>query len=181
MRALSRNGIYELESLARRESALNENGMHLHRCCFTGHRPEKLKRTEEEIKKGLETAILKAIQDGFTTFITGMARGVDIWAGQIVLKLRQTNPELRLIAVLPYPNCDSRWSTSWWKQYAEVLDAADLIQSISPQYSIASFQKRDEWMVDHAARVIAVYDGVPGGTKNTIEYALESGVEIDYT
>ena len=159
---------------------MSENELRLHRCCFTGHRPEKLKRAEEEIKKSLEEAILKAIKDGYTTFITGMARGVDIWAGQIVLRLRQTNPELRLIAALPYPNCDSRWSTSWRKQYAEVLDAADLIQSISPQYSIASFQKRDEWMVDHAARVIAVYDGVPGGTKNTIEYAEKRRVEVRY-
>lgn len=181
MRALSRNGIYEVESLAKGESALSENEMHLHRCCFTGHRPEKLKRTEEEIKKGLEEAILKAIYDGYITFITGMERGVDIWAGQIVLKFRQTNPELRLIAALPYPNCDSRWSASWRKQYANVLEAADLVKEISPVYSMASFQKRDEWMVDHAARVIAVYDDVLGGTKNTIEYALESGVEIDYT
>ena len=128
----------------------------------------------------MEKAILKAINDGFTTFITGMARGVDIWAGQIVLKLRQTNPELRLIAALPYPNCDRRWSISWRKQFADVLEVADLIQCISPLYSMGSFQKRDEWMVDNAARVIAVYDGVPGGTKNTIEYAKKRGVEVLY-
>ena len=132
MKALSRNGIDEVESLARRESALSENELRLHRCCFTGHRPEKLKRAEEEIKKSLEEAILKAIKDGYTTFITGMARGVDIWAGQIVLRLRQDNPELRLIAALPYPGCDSRWSASWRKQYAEVLKAADLVKAISP-------------------------------------------------
>ena len=149
-------------------------------CCFTGHRPEKLKRSEEEIKKGLEESILKTVCDGYTTFITGMARGVDIWAGQIVLRLRQHNPELRLIAALPYPDCYSRWSVSWRKQYTEVLEAADLVKAISPAYSMASFQKRDEWMVDHASRVIAVYDGVPGGTKNIIEYAKRCGVKVEY-
>ena len=159
---------------------MSEQELRLHRCCFTGHRPEKLKRTEEKIRKGLEEAIFKAISDGYTTFITGMARGVDIWAGHIVLKLRQTNPELRLIAALPYPNCDSRWSTSWRKQYADVLEAADLVQSICTQYSMAAFQMRDEWMVDHSTRVIAVYDGVPGGTKNTIEYAEKRRVEVVY-
>ncbi|MHC1787390.1 MAG: SLOG family protein [Christensenellales bacterium] len=159
---------------------MNEQEQGLHSCCFTGHRPEKLKRTEEAIRKGLEEAVLKAVNDGYTTFITGMARGVDIWAGQIVLRLRQNSPTLRLIAALPYPTCDSRWSAGWKKQYAEVLAAADLVQSISPQYSMAAFQKRDEWMVDHAARVIAVYDGAPGGTRNTIKYALKSGVEVVY-
>lgn len=159
---------------------MSEQELRSRRCCFTGHRPEKLKRPENEIKKSLGNAILKAVQDGYTTFTTGMARGVDIWAGQIVLRLRQNNPELRLIAALPYPGCDSRWSASWKKQYAEVLKAADLVQAISPAYSLASFQKRDEWMVNHAFRVIAVYDGVPGGTKNTIDFAVKCGVEVEY-
>ena len=123
---------------------MSERELRSRSCCFTGHRPEKLKRAESEIKKDLEEAILKAVSDGYTTFITGMARGVDIWAGQIVLRLHQDNPELRLIAALPYPGCNSRWSASWRKQYAEVLEAADLAKCISPQYSMASFQKRDE-------------------------------------
>lgn len=63
----------------------NEAELRLHRCCFTGHRPEKLNRSEVEIKKDLEGAILQAIDDGFVTFITGMARGVDIRAGEIIL------------------------------------------------------------------------------------------------
>jgi len=159
---------------------MSEQELRSHRCCFTGHRPEKLKRAEDEIKKGLEEAILKAIRDGYTTFITGMARGVDIWAGQIVLRLRQNNPDLRLIAALPYPDCDTRWSASWRRQYAEVLKAANLVKCISPQYSMASFQKRDEWLVDQASRVNAVYDGVPGGTKNTIDFAVKRGVEVEY-
>ena len=158
---------------------MSEQELRSHRCCFTGHRPEKLKRSENEIKKGLEEAILKAIHDGYTTFITGMARGVDIWAGQIVLRLRQDNPDLRLIAALPYPGCDGRWLASWRKQYADVLKSADLVKVISPKYSMASFQKRDEWLVDQSSRVIAVYDGVPGGTKNTIDYATRSRVEVE--
>ena len=70
-----------------------------------------------------------------------MARGVDIWARQIVLRLRQYNPELRLIVALPYQGCDTRWTTNWRRQYAEVLKAADLVKAISPAYSMASFQK----------------------------------------
>lgn len=159
---------------------MDEQDLRLHRCCFTGHRPEKLKRSEEEIKKGLEEAIAKAVIDGYTTFITGMARGVDIWAGQIVLRLRQNNPGLKLIVALPYPDCDSRWSANWRKQFADVLEAADLVKVISPIYSMAFFQKRDEWMVGQSSRVIAVYDGVSRGTKNAIDYAIKCGIEIEY-
>ena len=33
-------------------------------------------------------------------------------------------------------------------------------------------------MVDHASLLIAVYDGTPGGTQYTIQYAMRRGVEI---
>ena len=46
---------------------------------------------------------------------------------------------------------------------------------------MASFQKRDEWLVEQSSRVIAVYDGVYGGTKNTIDFAVKCGVEVEYT
>lgn len=49
----------------------------LHRCCFTGHRPEKLKRNERDIKAALREQIDQAVDYGLTVFITGMARGVD--------------------------------------------------------------------------------------------------------
>lgn len=35
-------------------------------------------------------------------------------------------------------------------------------------------------MVDHAARLIAVFDGQDGGTRRTVEYALRSGLEVVY-
>ena len=43
---------------------------------------------ETEVIAWLESEIRKAIDDGFVTFISGMARGVDIWAAEIVLRLR---------------------------------------------------------------------------------------------
>ena len=146
---------------------MSEQELRCHRCCFTGHRPEKLKRAETVIKKGLEEAILKAIHDGYTTFITGMARGVDIWAGQIVLRLHQNVPKLCLIVTLPYPGCDTRWTTNWRRQYAEVLKAADLVKASSPAYSTASFQK----LVGRGKRTFApnkAPDHLPKWTKSTM-------------
>jgi len=33
-------------------------------------------------------------------------------------------------------------------------------------------------MVDHSARVIAIYNGASGGTAKTIQYAEKNGVEV---
>ena len=156
----------------------NETELRLHRCCFTGHRPEKLNRPEAEIKKDLEVAILQAIKDGFVTFITGMARGVDIWAGEIVLQLREQNPNLHLIVASPYEGFESRWSADWQRRYNDILDQADLVRFVCKGYSKTCFQIRNEWMVDHSARVIAVFNNVPGGTFNTIEYVISRDVPV---
>ena len=51
-----------------------ENEKRLHRCCFTGHRPEKLSLSENEVKHLLEKAIDNVIADGYVTFIKGMAK-----------------------------------------------------------------------------------------------------------
>ena len=65
-----------------------EAEMRSHLCCFTGHRPEKIGIPDETVIALLDKAISEAIQSGYRTFISGMARGVDIWAAEIVLKYR---------------------------------------------------------------------------------------------
>ena len=152
--------------------------MRLHRCCFTGHRPEKLNVPEALICQKLEKEIRQAIADGFGVFITGMARGVDIWAAEIVLRLRGEGQPIRLICASPYRGFECRWSADWQRRYNDVMAAADLVRFICPGYSRSCFQTRNEWMVDHSARVIAVFNGEPGGTKNTIDYAFCSGIQI---
>ena len=148
----------------------------IHRACFTGHRTEKLQQTEKEICKGLEQEIRKAIDSGIYVFITGMARGVDIWAAEIVLRLRNEGQNVKLICAGPYEGFERGWSHDWQQRYNAVLRSADLVRYICPGYSRACFQIRNEWMVDHSALVIAVFNGQPSGTKNTIDYAKRKGV-----
>lgn len=147
-------------------------------CCFTGHRPEKLEHPEAEIRTLLERAIQSAIRDGFNGFISGMARGADIWAAEIVLRLRDAGAPIRLICASPYPGVERNWSFDWQTRYRRVLDAADMVNFICPEYSQSCFHQRNKWMVNHSARVIAVYSGTPGGTRNTIQYALAQGIPV---
>jgi len=157
----------------------SEEQFRLHRCCFTGHRPEKLNQSELHIIAALEEEIRAAIADGYTTFISGMARGVDIWAAQIVLRAKSANSSIRLVCAIPYPNFEMRWSKEWQEQYHSIVASADYVKYISDRYiGPQVFMMRNMWMVDHSSRVIAIDNGIPGGTQNTIEYAQNSGIEI---
>lgn len=54
-----------------------------------------------------------------------------------------------------------------------------MVRFISKEYSPKVYQIRNEWMVNHSNRVIAVYNGKIGGTRNTLLYACKlAGVEI---
>ena len=155
-----------------------ETELRKHRCCFTGHRPEKLSRTERAIKSDLKKEIKPAIKDGCTVYLTGMARGTDLWAAEIVLALRKRNKDLKLICAIPYEGFELRWSEQWQTLYRQVLAEADLVKVIGKGYHPGIFQIRNEWMVDRSSRVIAVYNGQPGGTRNTICYADRHSIAV---
>ncbi len=75
-----------------------------HACSFTGHRPEKLNGlSEESVMTWLAEQIKAAIADGYTDFITGMQRGVDLWAAEIILELRKENDSIRLFSACAFP------------------------------------------------------------------------------
>ena len=152
--------------------------MRKRRCCFTGHRPENLECSEEEAIQALRTAIRDAYGSGYRTFISGMARGVDIWAAELVLKEREVHQDIHLICALPHPDFETRWRAEWQRRYKTVLDHADLIKTICPTFSMSAYQKRNEWMVDHSGLVLALFNGQPGGTANTIDYARRNGVKV---
>ncbi len=157
---------------------MSEQELRRHRCCFTGHRPERLGMPETEAIFGLKKEIRAAIADGFQTFISGMARGVDLWAAEIVLALRDEGVVVRLICARPYRGFESRWSREWQERYCRVMERADLVRFICPGYSGDCFQRRNQWMVDHSARGIAVCNGQPSGTQNTIDYARRCSVPV---
>lgn len=159
---------------------LTEKEKRLHRVCFTGHRPEKLRRIKPEIVKDLKKEILQATDEGFNVFISGMARGVDIWAAEIVLQLRADGKNVRLICACPYNGFEENWNIYWRLKYRSVLKAADYVKYVCPEYSRGCFQIRNEWMVDHSAKVIAVFNGEKSGTGNTVKYAARKGVKISF-
>lgn len=157
---------------------MDESEKRKKRVCFTGHRPEKIIASEHTIKDKLKEEIIKAIKEGYCVFISGMARGVDLWAAEIVLQLRSNGYAIKLICALPYEGCEKNWNDEWQKRYHKVISEADYIKCVSPCYSQNCFQIRNEWMVNHSAKIIAVYNGKRGGTQNTLVYSYKKAISI---
>lgn len=135
-------------------------------CCVTGHRDIPVKQIDA-VKYALRREIIKAVSDGYTGFMTGFADGADQYFAEMVVKLQEDFPNLRLIAVLPYRkrvgSLESR------EQTKALLHACADVVVIQEEYRPNVYAKRNRYMVEHSDRVIAVYDGrEKGGTVNTI-------------
>ena len=166
--------------IAEAQANLTEADRRKRRCCFIGHRPQKLTRPVDDIKVDLENEILRTIKDGYTTFITGMSYGTDIWAGNIVIRLKDRFPELKLIAAVPFSGFADKWTDEWRQKFENLLKAADFVKVLCSDYSKDAYQTRNKWMVNHSSMVIAVYNGKAGGTRNTIQYAWKNHVPVKY-
>ena len=147
-------------------------------CCFTGHRPERLEMSEKKVTNWLTEQVEKAFDDGITDFITGMQRGVDIWAAEAVLGLKNSGKDVRIIAACAFKGMEGRWENEWQDRYKKILAAADEVHYIGSHPSRNAFFARIQWMVDHSGRLIGVYTGAPGGTQKTIAYAKKKNLDV---
>lgn len=151
---------------------------------FTGHRPSSLNgynpADNKEILFKLKDLIVDYIENKqVETFISGMALGIDQWAARIVLKLKEKYPHIKLVAAVPCANHCGKWNQSDREVWQMIIDKADKVYYVSEEpYTNWCMQKRNEWMVDNANYVLAVWSGSRGGTGNCVNYAKKMNREI---
>lgn len=167
---------------------------------FTGHRPKDLGGYDEDnptalkVQKQLRVMILQAYESGYRTFITGMAMGVDQWAGHIVADLKPEHSDIKLIAAIPFASQPMVWTMAARGSWEIVLSDCDeiyvvdtnpeevilmndilrdsRIPSKDQKYLISKkLNDRNKWMVDKADCMLAVWKHTAGGTENCIKYA----------
>jgi len=155
-------------------------------CAFTGHRPKKFPWGDNEadgrcvaLKQKLAAEITKLVKAGYTDFFSGMAEGADTWSALTVLALKKETPTLKLHCVLPCEGQADGWSASARERYFAILGQADEVVYVSREYSKDCMLKRNRYLVDYAACLLAVYNGEwRGGTAMTVRYARKKGREI---
>ena len=155
--------------------------------CFSGHRYYAAAPGDEVC---LVAAVEAAWEDGYRTFISGMAPGFDLAAAEAVVRLRDLHGDVRLVAAVPFAGRLRGYSPADLARYEALLAAADEVCVLSERYSRGCYYRRDEWMVDRSGRIICWYDGGKGhsglkrapkassGTRYTVRHAVKSGLEV---
>lgn len=136
----------------------------------TGHRPEKINNWQF-----VEAQLAHAFTDFKADLvIQGMAAGVDLTAARIAYVLK-----IPFWAARPWAGHKPRRADERDYMYAETF--AEAVTDVDPSQEYKGpwvYQKRNEWMVDQADMVVAVWDGTSGGTANCVKYAQKKGKRI---
>lgn len=139
---------------------------------FSGYRTEKLPENVDPIRIQLKKEVNKCIEDGYDTFLCGMAEGFDLMSAEIVLDLKKSY-SIKLICVIPFD--DGR---EHGEKYSNIANNADEKVVLSNQFSYDTYYKRNEYMVDNCDKLICYYDGRYGGTEYTVDYANKKGIPV---
>ena len=126
----------------------------------------------------LRATCLELYGEGFTRFLSGMALGVDMLAAEVVLKMRKEHPEVSLACVLPCRDQANRWQEADRLRHQDILLRADAVVCLQESYSRSVMLARDRYLVQHSDCLLAVFNGSPGGTKYTVDYALRAGRRV---
>ena len=132
-------------------------------CCFSGHRKLPAEQLED-IRKKLKSEVIKLINCGVDTFISGYASGFDTESALTVNELKQEYPNINLVLVLPYRQ--------------EINIPYDECICLAETYRKGCFHIRNRYMVDNSSYCICYLTENKGGTAYTVNYAKRQGLEI---
>ena len=148
-------------------------------CCFSGHR-NIVKEKPPQIEAAVEKAVVELVSQGVVFFGSGGSLGFDTIAAETVLRLKGEYPHIRLVMVLPcLPEQQSlKWNVEQKRRYYDILERADKVRVLSPQYTDGCMLARNRHMVDNSAYLICYLREDRGGTFYTVKYAEKRGLKI---
>ena len=149
--------------------------------CLTGHRPEKLPRGEvlSGLTEALKYYLWQALRIGYTCYFTGLADGVDYIASDYLFRLREYNPQIRVIGVQPCTDYEQFFLQRGYDpgHLQRMLDNVDkLIVLPGSSEDREIFLKRDRFMADHSSAILAVCEDGRSGSMFTFSYAKKLGL-----
>lgn len=155
---------------------------------FTGYRPVKLPFGYDFnhpdavlLRAAIKNEYRRLISYGFNQFLTGGALGCDMMAAEVILELKEEYPRSAKIShwlCMPCYDYTAKWKEADRERLKKIANQSHAFYVSDKPYFNGCMQVRNEYMVNTSRVLVAVYDGKPGGTRNTVEYARSKNRKI---
>lgn len=142
----------------------------------TGHRPNRLGGYGQDVLDKLYVTACESLEQLAPSYVlTGMALGWDQVIAKACISLN-----IQFTAVLPFPGQEDKWPSYAKDEYRRLIEQASHVEIVSPPpYRPQKLHLRNQWLIDHCDRCLALWDGTRnGGTFECIQYAMVCGTPM---
>ena len=155
-------------------------------CAITGHNPQRFKfkyNEEAPLCHSIKTAITEQIKTlyskGVRVFYVGCAVGVDTWAAEIIIELKQQAAfsDMELFCAIPFSEHTEKFTDGQKKRYEEILSRCTHKETINRHYSPVAYKRLNYFLIDNSQYLIAVYDQDKSerqGLGQMVNYAIKN-------
>ena len=125
----------------------------------------------EAIAARLERRVRKLVSLGVTRFFTGGNLGFDTLAAQVVLRVREDHPEVRLALVLPSRDQADKWPQRAVETYEDIKSRSDEVIYTSETGGYGAILRRNRYMMDESDYCLCYLTKTSGRTAELVRYA----------
>ncbi|MCA0970389.1 DUF1273 domain-containing protein [Halobacillus litoralis] len=120
----------------------------------------------EFVKAALRKRIVNLVDDGLEWVLVSGQMGVELWAAQVVLDMKDEGYEINLGVIPPFENQDERWPEDLQLAYEEVTMTADFFQPIyNKKYEGPhQFKAKDQFLIEHSDGTLILFDEETDGS-----------------
>ncbi|WP_210367800.1 DUF1273 domain-containing protein [Bacillus sp. REN3] len=114
----------------------------------------------EYIKTAIRKSLLALLDEGLEWVMISGQLGVELWAGEVVMELREEYPDLKLSVFTPFLNQEETWNDTNKEWYGSILATADHVDSITrKRYENPwQFRLKNQFFVEKSDVLLLLYD-----------------------
>jgi uncharacterized phage-like protein YoqJ len=128
--------------------------------------------------------LIPLIEDGLEWVITPGQYGVDLWACEAVIALKEQYPSLKLSIMSAYLNPEEKWKEDKKDYFNDILKSVDYygIVSKQPYQGTWQFTARDDLLFRKTDGILLIYDedAGEGSPKFMKDKALKKNIQDGY-
>lgn len=146
---------------------------------FNDNRPEVT-----YLKKLITQKLIQYIEEGLEWVLIQGQLGIELWAAECVIALKQTYPEIKLGVITPFLEHTSKWNENNQMKYQRIVAESDYVNSVfqQPYQGPFQFQQADQFMLDHTDITVLIYDDIQPASSQFFKQKLVDFVEkTNYT
>lgn len=162
-------------------------------CAVAGPKPTRFKfgyKEDNSLCRKIKKAMLRQFRRlyrkrGVRRFYIGGAIGVNLWVGELLLKLKEEPgyEDLELAVILPFSGHDAKWDVRSRKRLEYLVRHSVEHLTVGTEDCRESYISQNRYLVDNAQYLVAVSEEhreQETGSFQVMMYVWEKGLEIIY-